>query len=59
MEKFALGDQVKDKITGFTGTVTARAEYIGGQVTYLVEAPMIGAEKRSDWIDQARLEIVK
>ena len=56
-----LGDKVKCKITGFTGIVTGKAEYISGCVRFNVEA-----KERSNkdgkiieyWIDEQRLERV-
>ena len=36
--KFEFGDKVRDTVTGFEGTVTARYEYINGCRRYYVEA---------------------
>lgn len=35
--KFALGDKVKDKITGYKGTITSTCFSINRPVSYLVE----------------------
>ena len=49
-----LGSKVKDSISGFKGTVTARAEYLYGCVRCGVE----GKDKPGEmiWIDEQRLE---
>jgi hypothetical protein len=52
-----LGQKVIDRITGFTGTVTGKCEYISGCSQVLV-APRVGddgAFKDSQWFDQQRL----
>ena len=51
--KIALGDKVKDKITGFTGIATGRAEYLTGCIRFYVERP--GKEPKADWYDEERL----
>ena len=55
-----LGRKVKDKITGFTGTVTGLCQYISGCNQALV-APAVGKDgvaKDSAWFDEQRLEYV-
>jgi len=54
----AMGAKVKDKITGFTGTVTGRTEYITGCAQYLVQPPIDKEGKFVDarWIDEDRLD---
>ncbi len=49
-----LGSQVTDPITGFTGTATARAEYLDTRVLVLVEARNPG-EVKERWIMETRL----
>ena len=34
MDKIELGDKVKDKIRGFTGTAVARTEFLNGCIQY-------------------------
>lgn len=57
-----LGIKVKDKITGFTGYVTAYTKYITGCNQALVQAEMEegkpGVYPESAWIDEQRLERV-
>jgi hypothetical protein len=58
---FALGDKVCDSITGFTGVVTGRIEYLSGCNQILVQ-PKSDAEneiKRSEWFDVERIILVE
>ncbi len=54
-----LGQVVKDRITNFKGTVTARAIYITGPDRLLVEGFADGSNKPAEtaWFDEGRLEI--
>lgn len=36
--KYNLSDTVKDLVTGFSGVITARSEYLNGESLYLLEA---------------------
>jgi len=56
-----LGDRVKDIITGFTGIVLARIEYLAGCVQFAVK-PKLGSDGKMihpEYVDEAQLEIVK
>jgi hypothetical protein len=55
-----LGWKVKDMITGFIGTATARVEYITGCDQILVAPPVDEAGKHVDalYFDVNRLEVV-
>jgi len=56
MFKVEMRTQVKDSITGFKGTITARCEYITGCRQYLVTAK--GKSDKlgeSQWFDEARI----
>lgn len=61
--KFENGTKVKDQITGFTGVITGRADYITGCNTYLLTP---GSDPKSElteypkthWIDEARLKVI-
>jgi len=56
MHPFKLGDQVRDRVTGFTGTVTARAEYLYEQDAFLVENVVEpGRSAKAVWTPAARL----
>ena len=54
-----LGHKVKDRITGFTGIVIGRVEYLTGCNQVLVAAPVgaDGALKDSHWIDEQRVVV--
>ena len=55
-----LGERVQDKISGFVGVVTGRAQYISGCSQALV-APSVdkdGNFKDGNWFDEQRLEVV-
>lgn len=55
--KFELGEKVKDTITGFKGTVTARIDYLNGCLQYCVE-PKVGKEGKMEkhhYIDEGQL----
>ena len=52
-----LGSTVRDKITGFTGVVTGRCEYITGCAQLLIQPKMIGGLIHdARWYDEPRLE---
>lgn len=52
-----LGDYVRDEVTGFSGTVTAVAEYMDGTTQAQVQPVCndAGEYPSSAWIDRARL----
>jgi hypothetical protein len=55
-----LGEKVEDLITGFTGTVTGRCEYISGCAQYLL-TPRIkadGSYMEGRWFDEDRLTAI-
>jgi hypothetical protein len=54
-----LGDRVRDKINGFVGIVTGRADYLYGCRNVLVAGEALD-EKGPDaeWIDEDRVEVV-
>lgn len=56
----SLGDKVKDTLTGFTGIVTARAEYLTGcnQVYVLPKSEKENEIKGGEWFDMERIEKV-
>jgi hypothetical protein len=59
--KIELGQKVKDKITGFTGVVTGRTEYITGCEQLLVQPPTKndGAFTEPRWFDVDRLDVIE
>lgn len=57
--KFALGDKVKDKITGYKGIITSVCFSINRPVSYLVEGIDTTGRPISDWVDEHRLKLDK
>lgn len=59
---FNLGDEVKDKVTGFKGIVRARVQYLTGCNTYGLQNPKLNKEGvPRDWkyFDEPQLTLVK
>ncbi len=52
-----LGEQVTDSVTGFSGKVMARSEYLYGCVQVLVQPEGLkdGQPHESQWFDEQRL----
>jgi len=62
MNKFNLGIEVKDVVTGFKGIVMAHAEYLTGCDQYLVlPQPKKGSNiyPESRWFDEGRIKSTK
>ncbi len=57
----ALGDKVRDKLTGFEGIVIARTEYINGCIHACVKAQTLkdGKPLDGEWIDWSQLEVLE
>ena len=55
-EKIQLGAKVKDSVTGFVGTVTARCEYLYAGARVVVEGIADGKPVEM-WIDESRVEV--
>ena len=55
---FILGDTARDRVTRFTGFITAKTEHIDGRVTYYLEPPSkIGSNSpEGKWVDSTRME---
>lgn len=58
--EFTLGNTLRDKVTGFTGTATARIQYINGCIQYCLLPKVDKDGKYVDgiYIDVQRLEKV-
>ena len=56
-----FGKQAKDKITGFKGIITARADYMYGCGQYYLNPPVDkeGKKQAGNWFDEGRIEILK
>ena len=51
-----MGKSAKDKITGFTGIITGRSEYINGCVHIMLEAKVkLGMKPVHAWFDEDRI----
>lgn len=55
-----LGDQVRDKVTGFKGIVTGKAQYLTGckQVMVTPRADESGKYVDACWLDVDRVEVI-
>lgn len=55
--KFSLGEKVKDTVTGFSGIVTARTEWLNGCKRYGVQSQKLKDNKPLDqqWFDEEQL----
>lgn len=53
----SLNSKVKDTTTGYSGVVTARAEYITGEQRYLVENVDSTGRPCEYWYDEPRLVV--
>lgn len=54
--KFNMGARVEDKMTGYTGRITAIAKYADGDVIYLVETLDSTGAPVECWVQEYRLE---
>ncbi len=57
---FQLGAKVKDTVTGFKGTTTARIEYLNGCRQYCVESKLDkeGKLQKAPYVDEGQLELL-
>jgi heat shock protein HspQ len=56
--KFEIGARVRDTITGYSGVVTGRAQYVSGVNRYQVEAVDSTGRPCEWWLDGERCEVV-
>lgn len=57
-----LGDRVKDRVTGFTGIVVARSEYLHGCRRVGVQPEKLekdGKPPEAAWFDEPQVDLVK
>lgn len=59
--RVALGDKVRDTISGFTGVCSCLAIYLNGCRKVLIDGTALNAEGRplSSWFDEDQVEILK
>ena len=57
---FELGAKAKDKLTGFEGIITGRADHITGCNTYGIKAKLgkNGKPQEAEWFDEGMITIV-
>lgn len=57
---YAHGVEARDKITGFSGIITGRADYVTGCSQYLIQPKLDkdGKHVTAHWLDEERLEII-
>ena len=58
MVKLKLGEEAKDKITGFIGIIVGKASYLTGCDQYLLQPKCKKHDSKPDgqWFDDGRLE---
>lgn len=61
MFRFNNGDRVRDRISGFTGIVTGRTDFLNGCIRYAVtpEKVKTGQTHEPTWFDEQQLELKK
>jgi hypothetical protein len=58
-EELTLGQEAKDKVTGFTGILTSKISYLTGCDQYSITPPAVNNEtKEANFFDEGRIEIV-
>lgn len=59
MKKIELGAEARDKVTGFSGIVTARATYLTGCDQYVLspKVDVDGKVPEAHWFDENRLVV--
>lgn len=59
--KFALGDKVKDRITGYAGVIICRSEWLYGCIRYVLQAKRIkdGKITPTHVTDEGALDLVE
>jgi hypothetical protein len=60
IDAFQFRDVVRDTVTGFTGVVVARTEWLNGCVRMLVQPQELKDSRpiEADWVDVQQLELV-
>jgi len=60
--KFGLGDQVKDTVTGYKGTIIGRTEWLNGCKRYCIQAAKLtdsGKPVESEHVDEGQIDLIK
>ena len=60
MFRYGLGIKAADAVTGLEGIVTARAQYLNGNVCYCIQPPAVDHKPASqvEWVDEAMLVVI-
>ncbi len=61
MTEIKLGDKVKDRITGFVGTVVCKSEFLNGCIQFEVQPKITGKDNKiveAVSIDAQSLEVI-
>ena len=55
-----LGQNARDKITGFEGIITGRAEYLTGCTQFALAPKALpdGSIRATEWFDEGRVEVM-
>lgn len=57
--KFSNGDEVKERITGYSGTITGTCFYLTGCNQYLITGQSVdNKEPVALWYDESRIDLV-
>jgi hypothetical protein len=57
--KYPLGAKATDRVTGFSGTITGRSDFIAGCRQYCI-TPKVGSDGKildSHWFDEERIDV--
>ncbi len=57
MIEIKLGDRVKSKVSGFSGTVSAKCEYLYDRTTYQVTS-LVNGKVEVEWYAASELEAI-
>lgn len=58
MSAIGFGLKCRDTVTGFVGVCTGRAEYLGTDSRWLLEAPATDRGINEVWFNESRVEVV-
>lgn len=59
MDKIKLGDKVRSSVSGFSGTITAKCEYLHSTTQYCVTAKCKDNDIKEAWFAASELELVE
>jgi len=59
MNEIKLGDKVRSSVSGFTGTVVSKCEYLHGATTFLVAPELVNGEVKEYWFSASELAITE